>query len=160
MLGYSRYRASFVLRFLYGPPSFLVIFSRFFILSTLNTYIFQFLGAGQVAHKEAYLEQLQPMPKYLWTKWTVREQRHLSTCVTSMDGEFMIVDMTKMRVLSATRVSLSKQSTFFFRCNRLKKKSKTINEKYFLLWVDFVMLLIILLKFDVFDFDWLQLNLT
>lgn len=28
---------------------------------------------------------------------------------------------------------------------------------FFLLWVDFVMLLIILLKFDVFDFDWLQL---
>lgn len=124
MLGYSRYRASFVLRFLYGPPSFLVIFSRFFNLSTLNTYIFQFLGAGQVAHKEAYLEQLQPMPKYLWTKWTVREQRHLSTCVTSMDGEFMIVDMTKMRVLSATRVSLSKQSTFFFPMQSLEKEIK------------------------------------
>lgn len=30
----------------------------------------------------------------------------------------------------------------------------------FLLWVDFVMLLTILLKSDVFDFDWLQLNLS
>lgn len=29
--------------------------------------------------------------------------------------------------------------------------------RHFLLWVDFMMLLIILLKFDVFDFDWLQL---
>lgn len=68
--------------------------------------IFKILGAGQVAHKETYLEELQPMPKYLWTKWTVRALRLLLTCVTSMDGEFMIVGMTKMRVLFVTRVSL------------------------------------------------------
>lgn len=136
MLGYSRYRISFVLWFLYRRPSFLNISSRFLNL-WIWIIIFKFLGAGQVVHKETYSEELQPMQKYLWTKWTVRELRHLLTCVISMDGEFMIVDMTKMRVLSATRVSNNKQKTagYFFnflkrirRCNRFIKKSKTIDD--------------------------------